>query len=129
MRLVLTLSLSFILFSCNQETTNFHATQPLIAIQPLGNFDKSSLQYLSVQITDFYNCRVIILPQKNLPPEFFNNTKSPRYSADSLLKYLKREAHDSIDYVLGITHEDIFTSRKMKMEISNSLLKNMQCGG
>jgi archaemetzincin len=112
MKVLISLLVLFALPACNETGKPSMASKTIIAIQPLGNFDKATLQYLSEEIKNFYNYRVIILPEKNIPSAFFNNTKSPRYSADSLLIYLKQEARDSINYVLGITHEDIFTTKK-----------------
>jgi archaemetzincin len=84
----------------------------IVAIQPLGDVAKPTLQFLSSEIQNFYLARVIVLPARQLPHRFFNNTKSPRYCADSLLQYLQEEVRDSIDYVIGMTAQDIFTTKK-----------------
>ena len=40
------------------------------------------------------------------------NIKSPRYRADSILRILKREKPDSIDYLIGILNKDISTTKR-----------------
>src|SRR5258705_6286023 len=67
---------------------------------------------LSGEIAKAYDYRTIILKPEYIPRQYCNDTISPRYSADSLLIFLRSETNDSINYVLGIMHEDIFTTKK-----------------
>jgi archaemetzincin len=96
--------------SCARKNITLH--QSIVAIQPLGNFNQATIKFLSCNIQKFYGCRVVVLPSKDIPSQFFDNSKSPRYSADSLLRWLGNEAVDSIRSVLGITEKDIFTTKR-----------------
>ena len=96
--------------SCVRKDITAH--QSIIAIQPLDNCNQATIKFLSANIEKFYGCRVLLLPSRNIPLSFFNDSKSPRYSADSLLKFLASEGVDSINYVLGVTEKDIFTTKR-----------------
>lgn len=103
----------FILFfltfiSCTEQK------EKVIGIQPFGEFNKSLIDTVKNSIEQVYGIRVEILPNKPLPKFAFVNFKSPRYRADSIIRLLKREKPDSIDYVLGLTSKDISTTKRDK---------------
>ena len=47
-----------------------------------------------------------------LPKSAFINVKSPRYRADTLLKFLLRTKSDTIGHVIGLTNKDISTTKR-----------------
>jgi archaemetzincin len=49
-----------------------------------------------------------------LPPEAFVQIKSPRYRADSLLRFLLKVKPDTVDYMMGLTSHDISTTKRDK---------------
>jgi archaemetzincin len=61
-------------------------------------------------LLQFYNTPVVILKQKAMPATFIDLSKGERYSADSIIKWLAHSTPDSISKVVGLTHEDIFTT-------------------
>ena len=83
-----------------------------VAIQPFDNITSHTCHELKSNIESYYGFNVVILPNINNPKAFFTKVKSPRYRADSTIKYLKRAKPDSIDYILGITSKDISTSKR-----------------
>ena len=98
-----------IIISCNQVSTNVK----VIGIQSFGNVDKYLVDTIKQTIIDVYDFdNVVILKDKPLPKSAFIHVKSPGYRADSILKILKREMPDSIDYVIGITNKDISTTKR-----------------
>ena len=85
-----------------------------IGIQPFENFDPVLIDTIALAIRKTYEADVYILPSVKLPESAFIHVKSPRYRADSLIKYLKRNKSDTLDYVLGLTHNDISTTKRDK---------------
>ena len=102
-------------FGCKNSADKFSVNQvskKYIAIQPLGEFNKERINFVRDEITNFYKMPVIILPSAVLPRSFVNKKKGERYSADSILIFLKRFKNDSIVEVVGLVHKDIYTSKK-----------------
>jgi len=84
----------------------------IIGLQPIGPFDKAQLQYIQSELHHFFNTPVVILNETAMSRSFLNTTKGKRYSADSIIKWLVHTAPDSIYKVVGLTHEDIFTTKR-----------------
>jgi archaemetzincin len=82
-----------------------------VGIQPFKGFDKNLVDTLSKTIKQVYGFKVVVLPEKDLPKSAYINIKSPRYRADSLLKYLKKSRPASVNYVIGLTGKDISTTK------------------
>lgn len=91
---------------CTQTTSS------KIALQPFDNFDQALVDTLVKTVEHTYNAHVVVLPTRALPPEAFVNTKTPRYRADILIKFLKGEKSDTIDFIVGLTDRDISTAKK-----------------
>lgn len=98
--------MTFLTFSCakNDVTT--------VGIQPFDGFDESLTDTVATSIREVYGFRVVMLPALPLPNNAYVNIKSPRYRADTLIRYLKKVKPDSIDYILGLTSHDISTTKK-----------------
>jgi len=84
----------------------------IIGLQPIGHYASNQLQFIQMELHQFYKVPVVILPEKNMPVSFVNMSKGERYSADSIIKWLAHSAPDSISKVVGLTHKDIFTAVK-----------------
>lgn len=98
-----------VLISCRKVDS----THKTIGIQGFGNIDQSLIETIKTTIKEVYDFEdVVILNRKPIPKSTFVNIKSPRYRADSILRILKRERPDSIDYVIGILNKDISTTKK-----------------
>jgi archaemetzincin len=110
MRVLLLLILP-ILFSCQSKRDNEYVT---VGIQPYKDFPKDKTDTISKIIADIYKVKTIVLPVKELDKKAFVYVKSPRYRADSIIKFQKIIKPDSLDYILGLTHKDISVTKKDK---------------
>jgi archaemetzincin len=105
--------LSGLFYSCKTEDKSYSRNKTaIIALQPFAGFETELLDSIAVAIQEAYTVTVCVLPEIPLPQEAFVNIKSPRYRADSLLKYLKKIKPDSIDYIIGLTRADISTTKR-----------------
>lgn len=86
--------------------------QKSIALQPYSGFDAQLVATIQTALDEVYGMESIVLPEVDLPSEAFINVKSPRYRVDSLLRHLKRIKSDTLNYILGLTHKDISTTKK-----------------
>lgn len=108
-----TILLCFILTSCQKDEglslqkSNEHK---IIAIQPLGSYDKQQLQQIQYQLGEYFHTRVIILDVVDLPQSFKSNSDD-RYSADAIIEFLLQLKNDSVVQVVGLTHKEIYTIR------------------
>lgn len=82
-----------------------------IAVQPFQGVEQSVVDSVQHVLEGIYQRKVIVLPTIDLPANAFTNVKTPRYRADSLLKFLKYNQPDSIAFTLGITTQDISTTK------------------
>jgi archaemetzincin len=83
-----------------------------MAIQPFGQINEQDLAHIQNAVKKIYKKDIGILETKQLPENAFVNIKKPRYRADTLIRFLKRNQPDSIDIVLGLTYKDISTTKK-----------------
>lgn len=86
----------------------------LVGIQPFEGFNTKLTDTVVNAITQVYGFKLVVMPEIPLPQSAFVNVKSPRYRADSLIRFLKRNKPDSIDYILALTHKDISVTKKDK---------------
>jgi len=83
-----------------------------IALQPFEAFPLHITDTLQQVLHSAYGSKVVVLSPKKLPQSAFVRIKSPRYRADSLLRFLRRTKPDTIDYTLGLTTRDISTTKR-----------------
>jgi archaemetzincin len=83
-----------------------------IGLQPFGHYDPQQLRFVQQQVQAFFHKRVVILDEMEIPPAYLNLSKGERYSADSIIKFLAARTDDTLTHIVGLTHKDIFTSRK-----------------
>lgn len=88
--------------------------KPNIALQPFDGMSEVEVALVQKSLAENYSANVFILPSIPLPDNAFIQVKSPRYRADTLLRYLRRIKPDTIDYILGLTNKDISTTKKDK---------------
>lgn len=96
--------------------------QPKVAIQPFVGIDDTSVNEVKKGIERYYGIQVTVLPLLELPPSTKNthilkkyNLKLPiRYRADSLIALLRRIKPSEFDYVIGLTNQDISTTKDKK---------------
>ena len=104
----------FILFSCSKNNFTNNLDNKTVGIIPYEEISNEEVVVLSKAIEDFYGIKTIVLPQKKMPTTAFVNIKSPRYRADSIIKFQNRNCPDSLDFVLGLTVKDVSVTKKDK---------------
>lgn len=109
MRIVL-LVFSLFLFACQSNETQ----KLTVGIQTYDIFPEDKTDTIAKAIADFYQIKTVVLPAKELYKEAFTEVKSPRYRADKMINFQKKNKSDSLDFVLGLTSKDISVTKKDK---------------
>lgn len=99
MRYILFLTLSLFLIGCHQKK--------VVGIVPYKGMAPDKVDTISKVISNFYDVKIVVLPERKLYKEAYTAVKSPRYRADSIIRIQKRADLDTLDYVLGLTNSDI----------------------
>lgn len=105
MRNVFFIALIFILCYCD-------AKEKTVAIQPFEKNNPQLIDSISSAIKEVYGYNIIVLEAINYPKNSFINVKSPRYRADSIIKFLKTELPKNANYIIGVCEKDISTTKK-----------------
>lgn len=100
------------LVACNNSVPVLNETTVLV--KQYKGFPKNELDTITSILEKIYGVKTVISANEKLYPKAFINVKSARYRADSIINFQKSDLNDSIDYVLGLTSEDISTSKKDK---------------
>ena len=85
----------------------------IIGIQPLSLNDYWIADTLQQAIEEYYGIRTVVLPGTPIPNEAVVHIKSPRYRADSIIRMLRRNKPDSLDFIVALTSKDISTTKRM----------------
>lgn len=85
--------------------------QKVVSVQPYEDFSANETKALAAVIDSFYGFKTKILPNIALPKQAFIKVKSPRYRADSLIAIQKRNIPKDVDFVVGLTYEDISVTK------------------
>ena len=109
MRLIL-LVFSFFFLACNNSIDS----TTIVQVRQYKGFPKQELDTVVKTIETFYGVKVNILKEQELYSNAFINVKTPRYRADSIIKFQKKEINYTIDFVLGLTNKDISTTKTDK---------------
>lgn len=100
--------LLFILVSFGLKA--FPSEPTVVAIQPLGKVSPELLQSTARHIEEMFTVSVVILPVRPLPNEAFYQPRN-RYKAAKLLDWLDANTPAQYLKVIGITAQDISTSK------------------
>lgn len=99
-----------LLISCQKSVTVTPETTVLV--KQYKAFPKNEVDTVTSILQKVYGVKTVIAKDQELYPEAFVNLKSPRYRADSIIKFQKRDINSKIDYVLGLTSKDISVTKK-----------------
>ncbi len=103
--------LSFLLLiSCQKSVTITPETTVLV--KQYKAFPKNEVDTVTSILQKVYGVKTVIAKDQELYPEAFVNLKSPRYRADSIIKFQRKDINSKIDYVLGLTSKDISVTKK-----------------
>ena len=81
-----------------------------IAIQPFNGVNKLYVASAKSAIEDHFDAEVIVLAYRPLPANCWYEPRN-RYRADSLIHFLKSQKPDSITKIIGLTNQDISTTK------------------
>ncbi len=81
-----------------------------VALQPLGDVDRSTLESLARSLQSDLGVRVTILAPEPLPPSAFYAPRH-RYRAGELVAFLERTTPRDLPHVLGVTARDISVTK------------------
>ncbi len=80
-------------------------------IQQLGVVDSVIIGEVKVALEKHYKIQIEVAEPLSMPEFCYTEIRYPRYRADSLLKFLMRKGRDENIIVIGITSEDISTTK------------------
>jgi archaemetzincin len=105
------LLITYILTACHSKFEKV-SKETSIAIQPFEGFESAYSDTVKQTLEDMYGVQVDVLEEIEVPQFAFVNIKSPRYRADTLIRYLRaNELYANYDYVIGLIKEDISTTK------------------
>jgi archaemetzincin len=104
-----------ILISCTPKVDK----STIVCIQPYKGFSKSETDTVAKTIAQFYNVKTKILPVKSIYKKAFINIKSPRYRADSIIIFQKRNKTNAQNYIIGLTNSDISVTKHIDGKIKS----------
>lgn len=97
---------------CKNSEFKEKDSRSVIAIQPYGTIQGRQVDSVVASLSRMYKSRVLILKSAELPASSYVMIKSPRYRADVLIRLLKTQKPDTIDFILGLTNMDISTTKR-----------------
>ena len=97
-------SLLIISFSCTNKKR--------IGLQPYKGFNSKLTDTIAQAINQVYTMNVVVMSERPHPADAIVKHRPNRYRADKLLIDLKNNMDDSFDFILGLTHSDISTTKK-----------------
>lgn len=102
------------LFSCRSDADAFHQVNPTtrIVVQPYKGLQVKYADTVLNALKKMYHVHGEVMNQIELPIAAYVTIKSPRYRADSLIRFLKNnDFYGDIDFVIGLTASDISTTK------------------
>lgn len=90
---------------------NIQSNKKVVVIQPLSEFPIHLTDTIRKSIEDYYHFNTIVYEVIEMPNTSYINIKTPRYRADSLLRFLRNIKPDSVNYIIGLTVKDISTTK------------------
>lgn len=106
--------LSVLLFACiacnNATTVEYPKGEPLLLIQPYGDFSDKHIKVAVDGIKSKYRFKVEVLKPVPLPSAAYYNLRS-RYIADSLVNNIHKNSPEGAFRILGLTNKDISTEK------------------
>jgi len=84
----------------------------IIGVIVLNDFDETNISYIVNNIESYYNCTCKLLNPIQIPSNCITTVKTERYRADSIIRYLVSIKPESVDYILGLTNENISNTKR-----------------
>lgn len=90
----------------NSPVNNLKETRK-ICIQPFEDIDTAYVNEVKRAVIKHYGFQVDILEPVELPKNSYISVRTPRYRADTLIKYLKKIKLNEYNNIIGLTNKDI----------------------
>lgn len=116
MTLLMIGSLFFI--SCEKTAREIN-DDTVVLIQPFEGLESGLVDTVITTFGKVYGVQAYATSAIQIPEYTFVNIKSPRYRADSLIRYLRDTIYplnDNVDYIVGLIGEDISTTKYSKYD-------------
>jgi len=111
MRFAFLIPFTFVLFLTNCSTKKIDKNT-LVEIQPFKGFPSYLSDSVAAAITLVYDVKTIVATEIDIPQKAFVHIKSPRYRADTLIRFLRdKDNKQNVGYILGLINEDISTTK------------------
>lgn len=100
----------FLLVSCEKSVTVTPETAVLV--KQYKGFPNNEVDTVTSILQKIYGVKTVLAKDQELYSEAYISVKSPRYRADSIIKFQRNEIDNNIDYVLGLTSKDISVTKR-----------------
>lgn len=81
-------------------------------VLPLGDVAAILVDSVAAALRREHGVEVRVGEPKELPRSAFTTLRTPRYRADSLIAWLRKDRPQNIDFVIGLTREDISITKR-----------------
>ncbi|CAG5079602.1 archaemetzincin [Parvicella tangerina] len=101
------------LFGCQKEHKKV-SEDTVILVQPFEGMDNALVDTVLTTFQEVYGVKAYAKSAIAIPSYSFVDIKSPRYRADSLIRFLRDSIypqHANVDHILGLIDEDISTTK------------------
>lgn len=98
------------MISCKKSTPVTPETTVLV--KQYKSFPKNDVDTVTSILQKVYGVKTALAKDQELYSEAYISVKSPRYRADSIIKFQRKEIDNTTDYVLGLTSKDISVTKK-----------------
>jgi archaemetzincin len=105
-----------LVLGCTSEFYQVSKSSSLI-IQPFKDFDSKVVDSIAISLKDLYGMEVQVAEEIDIPQNAFIDVKSPRYRADTLIRFLRdRKEIKNADFTLGLIKQDISCTKYSDFE-------------
>lgn len=120
--LILGVSGSLLMNSCEIKSYDAQDESTLVAIQPFTGFSLEYADTVKRTVMEMYGVQAQVLDPIDIPQTAFVHIKSPRYRADTLIHFLKSDIlFAKHDHVIGLISKDISTTKYS--DFKNKIIK------
>ncbi len=111
--ILLALGVILLFLSCEKSVADVDS-ETTVLVQPFDGMDKDLVDTVLTTFNKVYGVQAYAAHSISIPTYTFVNIKSPRYRADSLIRYLRDTIfpkNKKVDYIVGLIDEDISTTK------------------
>lgn len=98
------------LISCKKSTPV--TAETTVLVKQYKSFPMNEVDTVTSILQKIYGVKTVLAKDQELYSEAYISVKSPRYRADSIIKFQRNEIDNNIDYILGLTSKDISVTKR-----------------